>query len=200
MKTLGIVGGIAPESTIEYYRQIIKGYRRHSRAGNGILKETPMSFDSSTHTLWDSGELQKEIGSKNKDKKKIVMRVWCEYKRLSPVTYSWQILYSLKAENKNLTGSGWHEVGDLYGITYDVIYTLGGNAPKAENGFKSHNGGGTAMGQIASGTSSLALPNFTTNRFTGNVPADQVGSISTGPETNMAPNEALCSLKAAGFS
>ena len=33
MKTVGIVGGIAPESTIEYYRQIIDGYRKHS-AGN----------------------------------------------------------------------------------------------------------------------------------------------------------------------
>jgi aspartate racemase len=34
MKTVGIVGGIAPESTIEYYRQIIDAYRRHSSAGN----------------------------------------------------------------------------------------------------------------------------------------------------------------------
>src|SRR6185312_17368543 len=34
MKTVGIVGGIAPESTIEYYRQIIDAYRQHSSAGN----------------------------------------------------------------------------------------------------------------------------------------------------------------------
>ena len=27
MKTLGIVGGIGPESTIEYYRFILEGYR-----------------------------------------------------------------------------------------------------------------------------------------------------------------------------
>ena len=27
MKTLGIVGGIGPESTIEYYRFILDGYR-----------------------------------------------------------------------------------------------------------------------------------------------------------------------------
>jgi aspartate racemase len=33
-KTVGIVGGIAPESTIEYYRAIIAGYRQHSSAGN----------------------------------------------------------------------------------------------------------------------------------------------------------------------
>ena len=34
MKTVGIVGGIAPDSTIEYYRQIIAQYRAHSSAGN----------------------------------------------------------------------------------------------------------------------------------------------------------------------
>ncbi len=34
MKTVGIVGGIAPESTIEYYRQIIVSYREHSSLGN----------------------------------------------------------------------------------------------------------------------------------------------------------------------
>ena len=34
MKTVGIVGGIAPESTIEYYRQIIDAYRQQSSAGN----------------------------------------------------------------------------------------------------------------------------------------------------------------------
>jgi aspartate racemase len=34
VKTVGIVGGIAPESTIEYYRQIIASYRQHSSVGN----------------------------------------------------------------------------------------------------------------------------------------------------------------------
>lgn len=34
IKTVGIVGGIAPESTIEYYRQIIASYRKHSSVGN----------------------------------------------------------------------------------------------------------------------------------------------------------------------
>jgi len=34
IKTVGIVGGIAPESTIEYYRQIIAAYRKHSGVGN----------------------------------------------------------------------------------------------------------------------------------------------------------------------
>lgn len=30
MKTLGIVGGIGPESTIEYYRQLIAGFRERT--------------------------------------------------------------------------------------------------------------------------------------------------------------------------
>ena len=34
MKTVGIVGGIAPDSTIEYYRQIIARYRAHSSVGD----------------------------------------------------------------------------------------------------------------------------------------------------------------------
>src|SRR6185436_6795539 len=34
MKTVGIVGGIAPDSTIEYYRQIIALYRTQSSAGD----------------------------------------------------------------------------------------------------------------------------------------------------------------------
>ena len=34
MKTVGIVGGIAPDSTIEYYRQIIAAYRAQSSDGN----------------------------------------------------------------------------------------------------------------------------------------------------------------------
>ena len=34
MKTLGIIGGIGPESTIEYYRLIIASYREQKRDGN----------------------------------------------------------------------------------------------------------------------------------------------------------------------
>lgn len=61
----------------------------------------PISFDQSTHIAWDSGELQKQTGSKNKDKIKIVMRVWCEYRHDSPTTYTWAVKYSLKAVDKN---------------------------------------------------------------------------------------------------
>jgi aspartate racemase len=33
MKTLGIVGGIAPASTIEYYKYLIDAYRQKSPGG-----------------------------------------------------------------------------------------------------------------------------------------------------------------------
>ena len=35
MKSVGIIGGIAPESTIEYYRQILRRYRERGPAGAG---------------------------------------------------------------------------------------------------------------------------------------------------------------------
>src|SRR5260221_11738546 len=35
MKTVGIIGGIGPESTIEYYRQIIAAYRER-KSGTGL--------------------------------------------------------------------------------------------------------------------------------------------------------------------
>src|SRR2546430_10516172 len=34
MRTVGIIGGIGPESTIEYYRFIIEGYRERIRDGS----------------------------------------------------------------------------------------------------------------------------------------------------------------------
>jgi aspartate racemase len=34
MKTIGIIGGIGPESTIEYYRLIVAAYREHLRDGS----------------------------------------------------------------------------------------------------------------------------------------------------------------------
>ena len=34
MKTLGIVGGIGPESTIEYYRRLVAVYRQKNADGS----------------------------------------------------------------------------------------------------------------------------------------------------------------------
>jgi aspartate racemase len=49
MKTLGIVGGIGPESTIEYYRFILDGYRARVTAG------------SAPHLLIDSLDVSRAI-------------------------------------------------------------------------------------------------------------------------------------------
>jgi aspartate racemase len=37
LKTLGIVGGLGPESTIEYYRLLIAGYRERASDGAAPL-------------------------------------------------------------------------------------------------------------------------------------------------------------------
>jgi len=34
VKTIGIIGGIAPESTIDYYRGLIAGYRERVQDGS----------------------------------------------------------------------------------------------------------------------------------------------------------------------
>ena len=34
MKTLGVIGGVGPESTIEYYRLIIAAYQERTRDGS----------------------------------------------------------------------------------------------------------------------------------------------------------------------
>ena len=133
-----------------------------------LLKETPMPYDTSTHTAWASGELQKEIGSKNKDKKKIVMYVWCEYGHDSPSTYWWIVKYSLKAENKDIAGPGWHEVGDLYALAYNLVYKIGGGSPITKSGYISLSGRSKVEWEtIVSGEHAPAVPTFTTNSFTG---------------------------------
>ncbi|HEX8687050.1 MAG TPA: hypothetical protein VF736_08065 [Pyrinomonadaceae bacterium] len=133
-----------------------------------LFKEAPIPYDTSTHTAWASGELQKEIGSKNKDKKKIVMYVWCEYGHDSPSTYWWQVKYSLRAENKDTVGSGWHEVGDLYALTYNLAYKIGGGSPTTKSGNIGLSGKSRVDWEvIVSGDHAPAVPTFTTNSFTG---------------------------------
>lgn len=126
------------------------------------------SYDKSTHTLWDSTELQTQIGTKNKDKKKLVMQVWCEYSHDSPTTYSWQVRYTIRAENKDLTGPGWHTVGDLYGFDYNLTYKVGSGAPVNKSGSIDLNGDSRIDGGlVAFGSNAPAVPTFTTNHFTG---------------------------------
>jgi len=50
MKTAGIVGGIGPESTIEYYRFIIEGYRAR-QSGTGILPADSQDARASSYPI-----------------------------------------------------------------------------------------------------------------------------------------------------
>ena len=61
MKTLGIVGGIGPESTIEYYRFILDGYR--ARVPNPPSHEaTARQAASAPHLIIDSIDVNHAIG------------------------------------------------------------------------------------------------------------------------------------------
>jgi hypothetical protein len=75
-------------------------------------------------TGWDSGELQKQIGNKNSDKRKLVMRVWYDYAQQSNGSYNWMVKYSMTAENHNQLGSGWHQVSDLSSFTFNAVIEL----------------------------------------------------------------------------
>lgn len=150
------------------------------------LKETPdpsptPAFDPTPRIAWDSGELQTQIGSKNKDKKKLVMRVWCEYRQDGPTTYAWQVKYLLKAENKNLVGPNWHEVNDLYGLDYHVTYKIGGGAPVTSSGSIDLNGHSIKDGVVAHGSNASAKPTFTAHSFTGKRGGGSSGINRTWP-------------------
>ena len=92
-----------------------------------VLKSTKVAMPPGPPPpQWDSTELQSEIGSKNKDKKKLVMRVWYRYIYVAlDKTFEWAVHYNIKAENKNLVGPGWHTVNELATIYYHFTYTAG---------------------------------------------------------------------------
>ncbi len=87
-------------------------------------------------TGWDSTELQTQIGDRNRDKKKLVMRYWYAYGPHTGGGYEWYVVYSLRAEDHNTIGSGWHSVSELYSFNYSFTYTQG-NAPITKSGTKS---------------------------------------------------------------
>jgi len=56
MKTLGLIGGIGPESTIDYYRMIIERYRARTNGENPAIILN--SIDLNRIIAWmNSGEL-----------------------------------------------------------------------------------------------------------------------------------------------
>jgi len=112
---------------------------------------------------WGSGEIQQQIGSKNKDKKKLVFQVWFECFRIGPNEYRWQARYVLKSEDKDLVGSGWH-TGSAPSGSYSLAYKTGQTPHTASGALSAHAGNGY---DILTGVSySLAdVPVFTARSF-----------------------------------
>jgi hypothetical protein len=75
-------------------------------------------------TGWDSGVIQVQEGSRNEDKKKLVMRVKYENLPYSDGTYLWRVTCETWAEDHNRVGSGWHRVKELYSIGYTLQYNI----------------------------------------------------------------------------
>src|SRR5262245_21839416 len=70
MKTVGLVGGIGPESTIEYYRFIIEGYReRLSGTGVSPVEDRPPDARATSYPsiIINSIDLAKLIAWMNAD-------------------------------------------------------------------------------------------------------------------------------------
>src|SRR6266581_998331 len=68
MKTLGIIGGVGPESTIEYYQNIIALYRERQRCGsypqfiiNSIDMKKGLDFMAANDLVGMAGYLLEEI-------------------------------------------------------------------------------------------------------------------------------------------
>jgi len=113
---------------------------------------------------WDSTEIQNQIGSKNKDKKKLVMRVEYSCWKGSGNTWHWRINYLLKSEDKDLVGSGWHP-GSAPSLTYTITYKTGAQSNTASGTV----GGAGSLSMLKGGqvTGAANLPVFTARNFRG---------------------------------
>jgi len=58
MKTVGIIGGVGPESTIEYYRLIIAAYRRRESGTGGTPVDSPAQDARATNSVPPDGHAQ----------------------------------------------------------------------------------------------------------------------------------------------
>jgi hypothetical protein len=129
----------------------------------------PGSFDSSPHVGWTSGELQAQIGSKNKDKKKLVMEIWYEFFHDAASTHLWSVKYHIKAQDKDLIGSGWHTVNKLASLSFNFKYKQGSAAPVTQTGSLTLTGQSDTSDVLFSGNagSTALLPVFQTKHATG---------------------------------
>ena len=127
------------------------------------------SFDTSHHVGWTSGELQAQIGSKNKDKKKLVMEIWYEFFHDTASSFQWSVQYRIKAQDKDLIGSGWHTVNKLASLSFNFKYTQGGGAAVPKTGSISLTGESDKAGVLFGGTAggTAQLPVFQIKHATG---------------------------------
>jgi hypothetical protein len=116
---------------------------------------------------WDSGELQTQIGDKNSNKKKLVMRVWYGYLKVSN-GYHWEVHYSIWAENHNQLGSGWHKVNELSSFTFHGVLQIPGGPSTMIDETKDLEGENYYEGDINLGTYNTTVqPVFRSKTATG---------------------------------
>lgn len=126
------------------------------------------TFNPTRFVGWQSGELQAQIGTKNKDKKKLVMDIWYEYFHDTATTYQWSVQYRLKAEDKKLAGSGWNAVNQLASLTYNFKYKQGSAAAVTKAATLSLNGQADTSGVLFGGAAGITnLPVFSIKTATG---------------------------------
>ncbi len=139
--------------------------------GNGSNNGSGTVTGCST-SAWNSNEIQQQIGSKNKDKKKLVMQVWFTCWNIGGDNWKWQLQYTLKSEDKDRVGSGWHP-GAGATMVYTAVYKTGATTHTWSSG----PGGDTSTAKsVSSQVVGLAnLPVFTTRSFRGSRPGGPSG-------------------------
>ncbi|MEW5869831.1 MAG: aspartate/glutamate racemase family protein [Chloroflexota bacterium] len=129
MKTVGIVGGIGPESTIEYYRQIIALYRQQRRDGsypriliNSIDMKKMLDLIGAGNLAGVTGYLLEEIqklARAGADFGALASNtphlVFDELRRLSPIP----LISIVEAACQKAAGLGLRRVG-LYGTRFTM--------------------------------------------------------------------------------
>jgi hypothetical protein len=123
---------------------------------------------------WDSSELQTQI-----DKKKLIMRVYYVYLKKSNNWCQWAIVYTLRAEDKNI--SGWHSVKELYSFTFNAAIDIPGWGGRTLNTSIPLGGESWIMEDLLFNEASPSCPNFISITATGSRYGGPSGISRTWP-------------------
>ncbi|HEV7509109.1 MAG TPA: hypothetical protein VGS07_29810 [Thermoanaerobaculia bacterium] len=129
---------------------------------------------------WDSGELQTQTGDKNSNKKKLVMRVYYSYAQQRNGSYDWDVQYSMKAEDHNQSGSGWHQVNQLYSFRFNAVFELPAGTATI-NKSRDLTGVASPHGELLVHYNTAALPVFKSKTATGSRSGGPSGLSITWP-------------------